>query len=172
MWGYDYEADECTIAHRPLHLLRIQDDGAVLLDTLDVEGEATRLTGAMATDSRLFAMVSDGGNYGWEDDDGAGVYVPPVDSLVVITGHGDDALEEAARVELQQTSWTSLLGASGDRAMYRSDRGLGFLDASDAEDPAVIIAPTLGWGCYDAVVTDDAVYCVLGEHGLQVVSLP
>lgn len=172
VWGYDYEADECTIAHRPLHLLRIQDDGAVLLDTLDVEGEATRLTGAMATDSRLFAMVSDGGNYGWEDDDGAGVYVPPVDSLVVITGHGDDALEEAARVELQQTSWTSLLGASGDRAMYRSDRGLGFLDASDAEDPAVIIAPTLGWGCYDAVVTDDAVYCVLGEHGLQVVSLP
>jgi hypothetical protein len=35
-----------------------------------------------------------------------------------------------------------------------------------------MIAPVMGWGCYDAVIGDGAVYCPLGEYGLQVISMP
>jgi len=173
LWGYEYDQDTCTIAHRPLHLLRIEGDSAQLLDTLDVEGEAARLTSVMATSERVFAVVSQGQQYiGGEDDGGEPQYVPPADTLVVVTGHDDDELGEVSRVVIDHTGWTSLIGTSGNLAMYRTNSGLGFVDTTDAIAPSVMIAPVLGWGCYDAVIADDAVYCPLGEYGLQVLATP
>jgi hypothetical protein len=173
LWGYAYEDDVCTIAHRPLHLLQVEGDDAELLDTLDVEGEAARLTSVMATSDRLFAVVSQGQTYvGGEDDGVDDEYVPPDDTLVTITGHEGSELDEASRVVIDHGGWTSLIGTSGNRAMYRTNSGLGIVDTTDASNPTVMVTPVHGWGCYDAVVTEDAVYCPLGEYGLQVISMP
>ncbi|MBC8069586.1 MAG: hypothetical protein IAG13_14710, partial [Deltaproteobacteria bacterium] len=172
-WGHDYDSDTCYIAHRPLHLLQLVDGGAALLDTLDVEGDATRLSAVMASEDRVFALVTEREQYYWDDEGGVPQdYEPPTDTLAVVTGHHGDDLREGGRVVLDRGGWTTLLGVTGTRATYRSNVGLGFVDASDANAPETTLAETLGWGCYDALVTEDAVYCPLGEYGLQVIPTP
>lgn len=175
-WGYGSE-DGCVIAHHPLHLLSVQGSVATLLDTLDVEGDEGRLSAVASSGDRVFASVREGGYYYGDavsDDglDGAPADLP-TDELVVITGQSSSDLTEASRVLLAEGgAWSWLSGAAGTRALFVSDRGLGFVDASDPADPQVSFVATYGWGCYQPRVVGDAVYCPMGEYGLQVVPLP
>lgn len=174
-WGYGSEEGKCTIAHHPLHLLALQGSSASLLDTLDVEGDEGRLSSVASAGDRVFASVREGGYYygGVVSEDGLGEVELPTDHLVVITGQGGSALAEASRVPLAKGgAWSWLTGAVGPRALFVSDRGLGFVDASDPADPQVSLVASYGWGCYQPRVVGDTVYCPMGEYGLQVVSVP
>jgi hypothetical protein len=173
-WGWGPDGNRCTIAHRPLHLLSLADDGATLLDSLDVEGDEGRLSNVVSSDGRVFAMVSEGGYYGVVADDGGVVDVElPTDELAIVTGQGGNALEEAARVPLSQGGgWSWMAGASGAHALFISDRGLGFVDASEPAEPQVTVVPTYGWGCYQPRVVGEVVYCPMYEYGLQAVAIP
>jgi hypothetical protein len=174
-WGYGSEEGRCTIAHRPLHLLALAGGTATLLDTIDVEGEEGRLTSVASSSNRVFALVREGGYYGWVEDEGSGggTIELPTDELAVITGQSGSNLQEASRVPLAAGgAWSWLAGTAGAQALFTSDRGLGFVDASNAADPQVTIVPTYGWGCYQPRVIGQAVYCAMGEYGLQVVAIP
>lgn len=169
-WSFDYDDDRCTIAHRPLHLLAVEDDSARLLDTLAIEDEDTRLVAVMGTE-RVFAMVREGGDWGWADD-GEGTFEPPQDAIAVVSGSAGDELVESSRVTLDRSGWSWLIGADGTTAVIRTDGGVAVLDAHDAAAPEVSVVGTWGWGCYDGTITDGALYCPMGAYGLQVVPLP
>jgi hypothetical protein len=172
-WYTGWDSDDCTIAHRPLHLLALDGDRARLLDTLDVEGDEGRLGAVMLSDSRLFAEIREGTyEYGTEDDGWEPLAVPE-DLVAVITGHDGDALVERSRVAMgHQLGWSVLFGVKGDSAFFRGDAGIGSIDASDAESPRLAVTPYQGWGCWEPEVGANAVYCPLGEYGLQVIAFP
>jgi hypothetical protein len=173
-WYVDWESERCTIAHRPLHLLALHGDRAQLLDTLDIERVDGRLGAVMISGDLLFAEIQEG-VYEWgEDDDGlSGPTSVPQDMVAVITGHTDDELVERSRIEIgDELGWSQLFGVQGDRAFFRGDTGVGAIDASDPEDPQLAVTPYRGWGCWDPEVGPDAVYCPLGEYGLQVIAIP
>ncbi len=179
LWTYGGDDSRCTIANRPLHLLALGDDGAQLLDTLDVEGDDTRMTAAMGDGERLFVMLG-GGNgwgWGWGEDDGIGGGPAddgerPTSSVAVVRGHDGDQLVEASRVVIEDSPWTSMIGTVGATAVLRTNAGIGIVDATDPEEPSLSVVPTWGWGCYNGTIADEAVYCPLGEYGLQVIALP
>jgi len=173
-WGWGSDGSGCTIAHRPLHLLSLASDGATLLDSLDVEGEEGRLSNVVSSGGRVFAMISEGGYYGLvEGDGGTGAVQLPTDELAVVTGQDADTLQEAARVPLSQGGgWSWMAGAAGANALFISDRGLGFVDASEPAEPRVTVVPTYGWGCYQPRIVGEMVYCPMYEYGLQAVAIP
>jgi len=173
-WYSGWDSEDCTIAHRPLHLLALAGDRAELLDTLDVEGDEGRLGAVMLSDSRLFAEIREGTyEYGTEDDDGWEPLAVPEDLVVVITGHAGEDLVERSRVSMgNQLGWSVLFAVQGTRAFFRGDAGIGAIDASDAEDPELAVTPYQGWGCWDPEIGNGAVYCPLGEYGLQVIAMP
>lgn len=174
-WGWSSDGESCTLAHRPLHLLSLAGAGASLLDTLDVEGDDGRLANVVSSGGRVFALVSEGSWYGGvvEDAGGVGAVDLPTDQLAIVTGQDGDALEQAARVTLSEGgSWSWMAGAAGANALFISDRGLGFVDATVATAPRVTVVPTYGWGCYQPRVADDVVYCPMDEYGLQAVAIP
>jgi hypothetical protein len=176
-WGWSYDGGSCTLAHRPLHLLSLSGGSASLLDTLDVEGEEGRLANVVSSGDRVFALVSEGGYYGWGavDDEGGGVGTVelPTDQLAIVTGQRGNALEEAARVTLSEGgAWSWMAGAAGAHALIISHRGLGFVDATEAAEPRVTVVPTYGWGCYQPRVAGEVVYCPMHEYGLQAVAIP
>jgi hypothetical protein len=175
-WGWSYDGSDCVIAHRPLHLLALSGDSASLLDSLDVEGDEGRLTNVVSSGDRVFAMVREGGYYGgWVEDDGigGGGIDLPTDSIAVVTGQSGSALDEASRVTISDGgSWSWMTGAAGAHALFLSDRGLGFVDATEAADPQVTVVPTYGWGCYEPRVVGEVVYCPMYEYGLQAVAIP
>lgn len=176
-WGWDYDTGRCTIAHRPLHLLSLSGDAATLLDTLDVEGDEGRLVGITSSGDRVFAMIREGGwSWGVVSEDGSGASEPaelPSDVLAIVTGQGGSALDEASRVTVSEGgAWSWMTGAAGANALFVSDRGLGFVDATDAAEPRVTVVPTYGWGCYQPRVVGSVVYCPMYEYGLQAVAVP
>lgn len=175
-WGYGDDGSACTIAHRPLHLLSLSGSSASLLDTLDVEGEEGRLVSVVSSGDRVFAMIREGGWYGGVVSEDGGVSEPvdlPNDVMAIVTGQGGNALAEAARVTLSEGgAWSWMSGAAGAHALFMSDRGLGFVDATDAAAPEVTVVPTYGWGCYQPRVAGEVVYCPMGEYGLQAIAIP
>jgi len=173
VWSSSSNGESCTIANRPLHLLSIQEGGASLLDTLDVEGDEGRLVAVEGADP-VFALVREGDEYygGWDGGGGYGGSYAPSDSIAIVTGMAGNALTEASRVVLEAGGGASLLGTAGDSVAYRTYAGLGVVDASDPAAPELSLTPVWGWGCHDAVVTEDAVYCPMGEYGLQTIPMP
>ncbi len=179
LWSYEGDDSQCTIANRPLHLLALHDDDAELLDTLDVEGDDGRMTAAMGDGEHLFVVVGAGNGWGWGWAEDAAVGggptrdgERPTSSVAIVRGHDGDQLVEASRVLIEDSPWTSMIGTTGSTAVLRTDRGIGIVDAADPEAPALSVIPTWGWGCYDGTLGDDAVYCPMGEYGLQVIDLP
>jgi len=175
VWSYDEATGECLFARRPLHLLAIDDDSAELIDTLDVEADDRRLVSVMGAGDLVFAQLRNGNDWGgWDEGEGeqrAGDAV--TDEIAVISGTDASALGEDARVVLAEgTTWVSLVGVTGDLALFTGAAGLGIVDASDSEAPTVTVTPTYGWGCYQIEITDDAAYCPMGAYGLQAIALP
>lgn len=172
---YDYDGDTgtCLLAHRELKLVRLQDDQASLLQTIDLEGDRSRVSGIVATSDRIFVHLGPGGYYGWvEDDGGVGTSEGSMAEIATLTGLGGDALDVAARVEIQQAGWwLGALTASGHHLLFSTDNGLGVLDATDPAKPEVEIHDLWGYGCWGLTVADSVAYCPMGVFGLQTIGL-
>jgi len=174
-YGYDYDAKTCLVAHRALKSVHLVEGGAVLLSTVDVEGEAGALRSVAASSTRVFARLSEG-SWGWgavgEGGGGGGPTSVPTDSIAVLEDWTDSALYVSSTTQVGFGSWwLGPVRAAGDRAVFDVDAGLAVLDASDAAAPGLTVHDLIGYGCWGLELLTDQAMCPMGEYGVQTVPL-
>ena len=158
-WKGEDQEGTCRLIERTLKRVDLVDGGAVLVDTIDYEGDqGTREL--RATESRIFAHTEDYGPYG---DYGEGfdsdLVVVPID-------------EDKPKVERKDASlfgyWWYLAETSGDRAVVSADAGqVGLVDATDVSNIDISTTRLAGYGsCWRPVMDGGSVHCPQGAHGL------
>ena len=169
---WSYGLDRCVLAHRPLHMVEVDGDGAYLLDTVDIEGDDGALRGAAASDDRLFAHVRRG-SYEWiEDGEGGGYDQFPTAEVVVFADWPTSDLAADGQAELNDRgSWLGSLTAVGTQLIFRADNGLGTLDASDPAAPTLSVHELWGSYCGELKAEGDMAYCAMGAWGVQAIEL-
>jgi hypothetical protein len=169
VYWYDGITSGCRLAQRDLHLVRVGDGGAHLLDTVALEGDDGGVRGAAASDERLFVHLQRGG-YVWSED--GGVSDLPTAEVEVFSDWRGNELSSAATVEVPgESNWLSDLQALGSRLVFRTGNGLGEVDAADARQPAIEVHDLYGYWCYDLDANESTAYCAMGQFGLQTVPL-
>lgn len=164
----DISQGQCTLAHRPLKLLQIDDGVAQLIGTLDVESDGSALRAVATSSERVFAHRSRGGYY-WEEP----VQELPKDDIAVLAGWTSGELQVASSVEVGgPTWWVGGLRALGTSLAFHANTGLAVVDTNDAAKPELTLHDLIGWGCWNMRVVDGAAICPMGEYGLQSVPLP
>lgn len=175
-YNFDYDAKTCLVAHRTIKSVRLVPDGAILVSSVDVEGEDGALRSVATSSERIFARLSQGG-WGWGDvveGDGGGIVTAvPSDSIAVLEDWTRSSLSVASNTQVGFGSWwLGPVRAAGDVAVFNVDAGVGILDAHDATAPTMTVHDLIGWGCWGLKLLDDQVMCPMGEYGLQSVPLP
>lgn len=167
VWSYDWDTGECITVRRELNLLFVQNDNAVLLDDLDVEGADGSLQGVVSSDDRLFVHVQEG-IWGWYEEE-----EPPTQELVTIADLSGNELQESSRQDLG-TPWFWLSNAVtvGTQLVFQHQQGLAVLETADAANPEMTVHGLYGQGCHDLSLSGGTAYCAMGEWGLQAVELP
>lgn len=173
-WGHPrarqwwWEEDECELARRDIKLVRVDDDGAYLLDTVALEGDDGVVRGAAASTSRLFVHLQRGS---WASTY-EGAFSMPTAEVTVFADWRGNTLEAAATDEVPgDESWLDDLQALDARLVFRASNGLGTVDATTPEVPHTEVHDLYGYYCYDLEVDGDTAYCAMGEFGIQSVTL-
>jgi hypothetical protein len=151
----------CKLMDQTLEQLAIQNNNAMLMRSLDIEGELG-LEQLYASNSRIFAKTY---KSSWIDE------VYSEDSKLVVLDL-DDANAEPVVLEGEQLGqWWSLTALIDDRAIAQSGYGqLSLIDASNVEQPQITQSSVPGWGgCYQPVIDGETVYCPMGAYGLETV---
>lgn len=175
VFQWDYEAKRCVLVHRTPKLVRILEDGAALLDELDVEGDDARLEDIHASRSRVFARLTRGSHYGygWAEDGGDGGYVPPTAEIAIVSGLSGDRMQEETRVDLRSSvGWFNSMVAHENWLLFSSNEGLGVLDATQEAAPELTMHEVYGYGCWELEVSGNQAFCPMSAYGLQSVTLP
>jgi len=168
---YNYYTDTCGIAHRPLHLVQLHNNGASLVDTASLEGDDGAVRGAAASDERLFVHVQRG-DYEWNDDEyGGPTAVPQAEVAVFADWTTGDLAPEGISTLPDGNNWLSQLTAVGTRLVFRADNGLGEVDATDAAAPSLEIHELWGYYCSDLETDGQTALCAMGQWGVQAVEL-
>jgi hypothetical protein len=158
---WQFDGNSCKLIDQTLEQLAIQGNGAMLMRSIDIEGDS-RLEQLYATDTRIFAKT---GSWAYVNEN-----YTSESSLIVL----DTTVANAELVELdgsQLGQWWWFTTVFDDRAIAQSDYGgLALVDASIADQTEIVESNLPGWGgCYSPVIDGDTVYCPMGPYGLEVV---
>lgn len=166
-WQFEYDNNNndlsgtCKIIDQTLEQLAVQGGGAVLMRSIELEGDAG-LEQLYATESRIFAKTD---KSTWLGDNYSN------DSKLVVLDLEDVNAEPVELDGAQLGQWWWIVSVIGDRAITRGGYGqLNLVDASVAEQTEIQQSSVPGWGgCYQPVIDGDTVYCPMGAYGLETV---
>jgi hypothetical protein len=151
----------CQLIDQTLEQLAVQGGGAMLLRSIDIEGELG-LEQLYASNSRIFAKSY---KASWINDNYS------EDSKLVVLDLDDLNAEPVVLEGEQLGQWWSLTAVIGDRAIAQGGYGeLSLIDASNIEQTQITQSNVPGWGgCYQPVIDGETVYCPMGAYGLETV---
>ncbi|MCH2109861.1 MAG: beta-propeller domain-containing protein [Polyangiaceae bacterium] len=153
---FDEQRRKCVFYQRRVNTLELRDDLAWRKGMKNLE--ANQRVGAIAvTDSRIFYVAE----LGSQD----GESVKWLGSLAI---DGEGYLSELEDTDVQlRTAWGSAnLFARGDRAFMTSEGQLQAVDTATA-NPSSQVFEKNGWSCTSFDVTEDTLYCALGQYGVS-----
>jgi len=162
-----YWDGENQISHNLFHVLELQDDRAVLLDSVEIPGYSN---GFEITGDAAVTVAQEWGYRIVNEDTGQREYFTKVRLLTIdLSDPGNISI--AAKVEIPTMDSAYLRKVEGGRAFLGYWAGLLVYDVTDIHEPVFEdLFRTQGWA-QDIVLRRDQLYVNSGFYGIQVLDL-
>ncbi len=168
-WVYtnDYTEGHCENGRQILHLLKLDADGAELVQSVALDDDGWFLGETAITSERVFVKQYQTEPY--TDSSGYTYWTMAKERLSVF----DESLDVLTTLDLSaQARWGwDPLRARGTRAFTADSGTLNVFDASDTDDVKVYSKELRGYGCNELEVRGDVALCSQGKKGIEAIPL-